>query len=282
MSKMRPSPSSLNLKAIEKDAPAPPTITFTLSARHFPLLTIGWGICTLAACISLNRWHGHDIGGIPWPYISDTAKDAPQSALFGFGMTMACAMMAVVIVINYGKCKRELYLLADAENGGGSAAGLKRNKLALVCGLLACPNLGLLACFDTKRTPGLHLAFVLGFFPFALVFLFAMTSLYRLLTALAAAKSGGDSGEKGDKTRFISLQRSLWWKSRVTNVFCVFFALYLPVGMQLVSDWHDYRNDVLVHTCRAVCQHVCVVCLILYFGTFYFDFGDSNLVLLQV
>ena len=41
-------------------------------------------------------------------------------------------------------------------------------------------------------------------------------------------------------------------------------------------------KDQLVHTCRAVCQHICVVCLILYFGTFYFDFGDSNLVLLQV
>ena len=30
------------------------------------------------------------IAGIPWPYISDTAKDPPQSGLFAYGLTVVC------------------------------------------------------------------------------------------------------------------------------------------------------------------------------------------------
>ena len=266
---MRKSPSTANLLKHNSTA-TPPTVTFALAARHFPLAGIVFGVGTLLSAVAFNRYYGHDIGGIPWPYISDTAKDAPQSGLFAFGMSMTCAAMIVIIVINYGKVKRELYLL-DA------ATGHKRNKAALVCGLLSCPSLGLLACFDTKRTPELHLYFVLGFFPMALAYVFTMTNLYAVLVLLAAASSKGT----GDKARYVPLQRSLWWKRAICCVFTVFVTLYLPVGMSLVSDWHEYSADAAVHTFRAVCQHVSVICLILFFGTFYFDFGETQMLLVQ-
>ena len=43
---------------------------------------------TIFGSVGLNRYYGHDIGGIPWPYISDTAKDPPQSGLFAYGLTV--------------------------------------------------------------------------------------------------------------------------------------------------------------------------------------------------
>ena len=268
---MKKSASTLNLlKQVQTSAESPPTVTFALAARHFPLAGVGFGVTTLLTAVASNLYHGHDIGGIPWPYISDTAKDPPQAGVFAFGMTMTCAAMIVIIVINYGKVKRELYLLE-------APSGHKRNKVALVCGLLSCPSLGLLACFDTKRTPELHLYFVLAFFPCALVFLFMMTNVYANMAQLS--NHGGDNG--GDKARYVSLRRSLWWKRCICVVFSVFVTLSLPVGMCLVSDWHVYAKDWQVHTFRAVCQHVSVLCLIVYFGTFYFDFGETRMLLVQ-
>ena len=75
---------------------------------------------------------------------------------------------------------------------------------------------------------------------------------------------------------YARLQRSLLWKRVICIVFLLSVVLYLPVGMCLVTDWYDYSNDALIHSFRAVCQHVAVLCLLLFFGTFCVDFGDLN------
>ena len=66
---MKKSASTLNLLK-QNSAASPPTVTFALAARHFPLAGIGFGVSTLLTAVASNLYHGHDIGGIPWPYIS--------------------------------------------------------------------------------------------------------------------------------------------------------------------------------------------------------------------
>ena len=56
-----------------------------------------------------------------------------------------------VVVINYGKIKNDIGAMSS------SVEGRKRNRTALLFGLMAAPNLGLLASFDTRRSPELHL-----------------------------------------------------------------------------------------------------------------------------
>ena len=56
--------------------------------------------------------------------------------------------------------------------------------------------------------------------------------------------------------------------------------LYLPVGVYLVSDYLAdvyLPEDVYIHAGRAVCQHLAVISIILFYGTFYYDFGELNL-----
>lgn len=267
---MQRSPSSQLLEEKARDA----VTTVYFPSRFFPAMGLLWGVSSIAASVASNLYHGHDIGGIAWPYISDTAKDMPQAGAFSYGMSVTSVMVAATVVINYGKVKRDLYRL----HGQLSSVGRKRNKVALAAGLVAAPNLGLLATFDTARAPELHLVFVLAFFPCMIVYLFATTSLYAYLVKAAAGKRSDDVGERSS---YISMQASLAWKRSICGVFLVFVTLYLPVGMYYVTDWYNYANDAAVHTARAVCQHVCVLCLLGFFGTFWFDFGDLNFFIVQ-
>ena len=214
---------------------------------------------------------------LPWPYISDTAKDAPQAGIFGFGMTLTSVAIFGVVVVNYGKVKRDIYAL----RGLGYARGLTRNRVALAFGVVAAPCLGLLATFDTTRTPGWHLIFVLVFFLACVVYLFMQTHIYALLVHAASKPADSRAHAALQAQRYMSLSTSLYWKRCVSAALLVCVTCYLPLGMYLVTDWYDYRNDVAVHTFRAVFQHLSVICLVLFFGTFVLDFGDLDLFVVQ-
>jgi len=227
---------------------------------------------TLFLCAALNRYNDREIGGIPWPYISDLAREPPESAIFGFGMTITAALIAITSVLNYGRVKREIEKRQFISVLG--MAGWKRNRLALALGLTSSPFLGLLAVFDTVRSPQMHLLFVLLFFPTMVAYVFVNNSIYNII--YEHYKSTTHSPDS-----LTQIKKSIRFKQIISNLLLLFVILYLPVGMSLVSDWYNYRNDIVVHTFRAVCQHLCVVCLLFYFGTFWFDFGDLVMTVIQ-
>ena len=49
------------------------------------------------------------------------------------------------------------------------------------------------------------------------------------------------------------------------------------------SDWVPNSDDWtwVVHTCRAACQHAAVLCIVLFYGTFYLDFGQLEFFVVQ-
>jgi len=159
------------------------SITLSFPSRLFPLAGLLSFLITTIFCISCNRYYQHDIGGIYWPYLSDTGKYPPEAAIFGFGMTITCVWIIIVIILNYGKVKREIErdfqkLLKEQQI---LQPLLFRNRAALFLGLTSSPFLGLLAVFDTDRSPELHLLFVLLFFPFMVAYCFVNTSVYNIL-----------------------------------------------------------------------------------------------------
>merc|ERR1712096_101216 len=117
------------------------------------------------------------------------------------------------------------------------------------------------------------MVFVLLFFVPMLVYFGCVVSVYRLLVARQEERARKGKPRLPRKS-YVSLHTSLRWKQRIVGAFTVFFTLYLPIGMYLVTDWHHYERDVAVHTFRAVTQHLAVLCIILFFGTMWHDFGD--------
>ena len=153
-----------------------------------------------------------DLQGLVYPYISETARDMPQTGFFAFGMTVSVMMMVCCAVLQYGKVKREIRISGSGGGGGGGRAsanaagdddddgdndrhnlephtphipvGAKRNFVALICGLVAPPFLGLLACYDTRRALNTHRVCVVIFFTLTIVYMFTMLSIYSYLAQI--------------------------------------------------------------------------------------------------
>eukprot|EP01100_Stratorugosa_tubuloviscum_P013559 TRINITY_DN686_c2_g1_i1.p1 TRINITY_DN686_c2_g1~~TRINITY_DN686_c2_g1_i1.p1 ORF type:complete len:275 (-),score=126.63 TRINITY_DN686_c2_g1_i1:140-964(-) len=259
------------------------TVTFSFPSRFFPAVGLGTFFVTIISCILLNRYYNHDIGGIYWPYLSDTGKLPPESALFGFGLTLTSVWIATIVTLNFGRVKREIEIngsLAEGLNKSGDPSsagwkGWKRNQVSLILGLAATPFLGLLAVFDTARSPELHLAFVLGFFPLMVAYTFVNTSVYKILLEHKRRR------DRIQTPSFKTLRSSVRAKILCCNALLFFVILYLPIGMYLVTDWYNYANDIYVHTFRAINQHLSVFCLVFYFGSFWYDFGTLRMTVLQ-
>ncbi len=64
--------------------------------------------------------------------------------------------------------------------------GAKRNFVALICGLVAPPFLGLLACYDTRRALTMHRYAVVIFFTLTIVYVAAAPLLLLLLWVVVA------------------------------------------------------------------------------------------------
>eukprot|EP00961_Rhodomonas_salina_P174603 2355101-Rhodomonas_salina.3 len=130
--------TSVNMDAIPSSA-RPVAVSFP--SRYIPLFGLIMAVLSILGSVLMNLYHGHDIGGIPWPYIryktrlcghpfrlaslrfpppwrppstmpctdcfamndSDTAKDPPQAGMFSYGMTVTSCIIVWVVVINYGK-----------------------------------------------------------------------------------------------------------------------------------------------------------------------------------
>eukprot|EP01062_Namystynia_karyoxenos_P073227 TRINITY_DN70058_c0_g1_i1.p1 TRINITY_DN70058_c0_g1~~TRINITY_DN70058_c0_g1_i1.p1 ORF type:complete len:293 (+),score=110.62 TRINITY_DN70058_c0_g1_i1:70-879(+) len=252
-------------------------VAFRLPSRYIPAAAIVIAVSSIFASVACCYYFEQDIGGIYWPYISDTAKEQPQAGLYSYGMSLVSALIVVTVFIHHGKVKLRLYALRD---GHRDVAGQRRARLARAAGCFAAPNLGLLACYDTKRAPELHLLFVLLFFVPTLVYVICTVSVYRMLVSRQEERTRLGK-PRLQRDAYVSLHTSLRWKQRIAWAFAFFFTLYLPVGLSLVSDFYDYRKDVAVHTFRAACQHCAVLSLVLFFGTMWWDFGDLVLRILQ-
>lgn len=230
--------------------------------------------------------------GLIYPYISETARDMPQTGGFGFGMTVTCMVMVACAVLQFGKVKRDLDATSVAEARDVATntwpKGSRLNLTGLIAGLIAPPFLGLLACYDTMRAPLTHRVCVIVFFSLTTLYMFTTLSIYEYLASDAyytevRAAGKGRGGPAADALS--KLRSSLKMKRAIATIFVVCTVFYLPVGhamCKVQAVGADYApEDARLHAARAVCQHLAVICIILYYGTFYYDFGELNLYLVN-
>ena len=191
--------------------------------------------------------HCIDLQGLVYPYISETARDMPQTGLFAFGMTISVMMMECCAILQYGKVKRDIR--------GGNApipVGAKRNFVALLTGLVAPPFLGLLACYDTRRALNTHRACVVIYFTLTIIYMFTTLSIYSYLGQIDGKKGFGSAANS--PTKFNSraeahaldvahherspkpdVHLSLRLKTYIASLFAVLTTFYLPVGFMYVG-----------------------------------------------
>ena len=157
----------------------------------------------------------------------------------------------------------------------GAGVGQWLHVASRITGLAAPPFLGLLACYDSRRAPELHDTCVIIFFTGTIVYMYTTLYLYTYLASDAYRKTVIDQ----DTAAQLPLVRySLFMKRAIARAFVVFTTLYLPVGAALcsMSMLPDPARRQL-HSLRAVCQHLSVLCIMLFYGTFYYDFRGRTL-----
>lgn len=255
-----------------------PSRTMVFVGSFFALTTI---LGTIATCL-LND---NDLQGLVYPFISETAREWPQNGAFGFGMTVSCMFMISCAILQYGKVKRDI---------GPGGVGSKRNLGALIAGIIAPPFLGLLGCYDTLRAPGTHRFCVVVFFSLTCGYMLTIVSIYSHLAGLSVLAER-ELAMQGEPTSYRSSRRcsasateiknvrfSVKVKQLLTTLFFGFSFFYLAVGPYMCQDMFAdkyHEDDVMIHAARAAGQHCAVICIILFYGTFYYDFGDLNLYL---
>jgi hypothetical protein len=338
------------------------TVVVSVYSRDLVVYGVIIALTTIIGTIASALVFDCDLQGLVYPYISETARDMPQTGAFGFGMTISSMFMIFCAVLQHGKVKRDL---RHTTRGGA-----KRNFTALVVGIIAPPFLGLLAVYDTKRALMTHRFCVVAFFLLTMIYMVLVLNIYELLagskglassiirggnavamtanlTAGVSSSSssssssnirsrssinsndgdnhvgGGGGGFGGgggssscvkadsdgegaldrarrskfcDRRQQHSRQRrcstgptlkqlqsvrfSVKAKRLISGFFFFVTVLYLPVGVYFCSDATTdvyLPVDVYTHAGRAVCQHLAVISIILFYGTFYYDFGELNL-----
>lgn len=154
-------------------------------------------------------------GGLPAPYISDTAKTPPNWIVFAVGFTIAAALYDYVATA---------YALALRRRRGAEDAVTGRVALAAV--VVAQPAVlgqALLAILNTQDFPTAHLAFALLFFIFVIVWI----ALDLVLTR---------RWERAEGAARPRLRRMFLYKAVVASLAFLAFILYIPVGLSVISS----------------------------------------------
>ena len=231
-------------------------------------------LVTIGSTIACSLIFASDLQGLIYPYISETARDMPQTGFFGFGMTITSMFMVLCAVLQYGKVKRDIRTPNEPYPRGS-----KRNLVAVISGMIAPPFLGLLACYDTKRALLTHRVCVIIFFTLTTAYMFTTLSIYSYLASDDFLKKNTPKRANVDNVKY-----SLKLKTNIATSFVLLSTFYLPIGTYLCRDpfGAEYtQEDVYLHAARAMCQHLAVVMIILYYGTFYYDFGNLNLYMIK-
>ena len=84
------------------------TLVVTVYSRDMVVYGVIIALTTIIGTIGSSLVFGSDLQGLIYPYISETARDMPQTGAFGFGMTISSMFMIFCAVLQYGKVKRDL------------------------------------------------------------------------------------------------------------------------------------------------------------------------------
>jgi len=177
-----------------------------------------------------------------------------------------------MVAVNHGIIKFEIEKRQFVSALG--RAGWTRNTVALWVGSSSAPLLALLAVFDAKRFPRLHIACIVLFFVLSMAYVSLNNSSYEILVQHSEATSS-----LALKAPRIKL--SLKLKQITGTAFYIFTLIYSTSGLFLVSDLFDYQREPFSHSIRSFFQLASLFSLNLYYLAFYYDFEGLSLTIIQ-
>lgn len=167
-------------------------------------------------CIAITLSNDTYIGGLSFPYFSDTGRDPPAYYVFAVGLSISAILFCIVIVMQYGYVL-EIMSRANIQNEHVR----KMNIAATFFGIPGSICAALVGCFSTSDYASIHDYSAYVFFVFSTVFLALETTIYKLL-----AKEGATE---------LAVTANL--KLGIMIIYAISFIIYLPVGLAIVCDF---------------------------------------------
>eukprot|EP00756_Hemistasia_phaeocysticola_P003722 Hpha_TRINITY_DN12415_c0_g1::TRINITY_DN12415_c0_g1_i1::g.42658::m.42658 len=198
-----------------------------------PIVSVAMVIITYASLIFVAYSEDTYIGGIPFPYFSDTGRDKPAYYAFAICLTVAAMLYAILHIL---LCDLYLHIIDAIRFRDSDGAELTRKgcfsytTIARAAGIFAvfsAPFLIMLACFDTAHHASVHLYSAYVFFAFNMFTVGLYTYLFWGLPE--AAQSLGST-----VTSILRTSRTM--KTAFCAMFFVAFLLYIPIGLAVTCS----------------------------------------------
>ncbi|CEG39341.1 Uncharacterized conserved protein [Plasmopara halstedii] len=222
---------------------------FANATRIAPMVATSVVIITLLTCVSLAKAKDIYLGGLAWPYFSDTGRDAPAYTVFCAGLSIVAVALIVTWTVNY-KFQAELIEM-KCQGNAEKVCGKYTRKcclVVLVLGVLSTFGLPVLAFFSTTSYPDVHKYAAYWFFVLEAIALVVNTYVsYKLarLTDRGKSYSTLESDDQPPSAKFSNLfewstsgtKRTFCIQLFFTTIFLIGFLLYIPVGLALIDDF---------------------------------------------
>ncbi|KAG7379981.1 hypothetical protein PHYPSEUDO_007890 [Phytophthora pseudosyringae] len=216
-------------------------LLFTVGTRVAPVAATIVVIATLITCVSVAKAKDKYLGGLTWPYLSDTGRDMPGYAVFCAGLTTVGISLILTWFANY-QFQSELL---EKETDASAASINKYCKVVRVIGVLSAFGLPILAFFSTTSYPDVH--------QYAAYWFFVLEAVALILNTITSYKlshrnkvSGYTTEPEASKSYTIvspwtvyksSTERTFYIQVVLTTLFLIAFLLYIPIGLALVGDF---------------------------------------------
>jgi len=272
-----------------------------IKPHYYPIAAFTLTGIAYIYCITYALLKNTYIGGIKWPFFSDTGRDKPNYYIFASALSISGFLLMITYYYMYQLIK-ELNL--PNENGNQAMS----KKLIIFCyigtffGFFIGPFMACTGIFDDVHNPTLHFTGAYGTFATMLMNMIFYTISFRMLS----------------KTQ--PLNRRLKFSSNLKlflmTILSIGFLLYIPVGEYLrcpprrlsyercineqnlgekyckdliIPGSHDpvdtylwdYTTCTMEYSMSAVLQCVCVVTGYLYVGTIYLDLKKDSVLFMK-
>ncbi|KAL3660251.1 hypothetical protein V7S43_014781 [Phytophthora oleae] len=237
-------------------------VPYTVGTRFAPIVATTAVVVTLITCVSLAKTKDIYLGGLAWPYFSDTGRDAPAYSIFCVGLTVVAAALIVTWIANY-QFQCELIEKKESHESSDNAYGKSIRKycgIVRVLGVISAVGLPVLAFFSTTSYPDVHKYAAYWFFvleAFALVIntiaSFKLTRLTDAGNSYYASESEAPPAKANELNPWSvsqsSTRRTFYIQLVFTTLFWIGFVLYIPVGLALIDDFQRLSiHDVHLRT----------------------------------
>ncbi|KAG7379982.1 hypothetical protein PHYPSEUDO_007891 [Phytophthora pseudosyringae] len=224
-------------------------VPYAIGTRIAPIVATTVVVVTLVTCVSLAKTKDIYLGGLSWPYFSDTGRDAPGYSVFCAGLSIVAVALILTWVANY-QFQRELIekeRQEHAENLYGKSIR-KYCEVVRVLGVVSAIGLPVLAFFSTTSYPDVHMYAAYWFFVLEAIALVLNTIASFKLARLTYAGNPYYTSESEAPPLLTnvfnpwnvsnsSTKRTFYIQLIFTMLFWIGFILYIPVGLALIDEF---------------------------------------------